>query len=70
MKRKARNIVRDKWFISGDRDRREESQDMMAHNCDNLAMCSCFDCGNPRRKRGEKTLQERRAALDDEEAFS
>ena len=27
-------------------------------------ICSCFMCGNPRRFRGELTIQERRAMLD------
>jgi hypothetical protein len=27
-------------------------------------LCSCFMCGNPRRFRGELTIQERRAMLD------
>jgi hypothetical protein len=27
-------------------------------------ICSCFMCGNPRRFRGELTIQERRARLD------
>jgi hypothetical protein len=27
-------------------------------------ICSCFMCGNPRRFRGELTIQERRATLD------
>jgi len=27
-------------------------------------ICSCFMCGNPRRFRGESTIQERRGMLD------
>ncbi|WP_169980233.1 hypothetical protein [Tautonia rosea] len=30
---------------------------------DHLASCSCWMCGNPRRWLGERTLQERRAAM-------
>jgi len=29
---------------------------------DNLAMCSCWMCGNPRRWQSELTMQERRQA--------
>ncbi len=32
--------------------------------------CSCWMCGNPRRYRGEVTLQERRAELDQVEGLS
>jgi hypothetical protein len=38
---------------------------------DNLAKCSCWMCGNPRRLEGKITLQERRlaqGALDEVEA--
>ncbi len=37
-------------------------RDDFAHrNCDCLARCSCWMCGNPRKFLGERTLQERRA---------
>jgi len=35
---------------------------------DHLAACSCYLCGNPRRYVGERTLQERRQEVDDEDS--
>ena len=34
---------------------------------DNLAMCSCWMCGNPRRRLNERTMQERRQDVRDQD---
>lgn len=38
----------------------------LGHIARSRKTCSCWMCGNPRRRRGERTLQERRAAQDEE----
>ncbi len=35
---------------------------------DNLASCSCWMCGNPRRWHGEVTMQERRQDVRDRDS--
>lgn len=37
---------------------------------DNLASCSCWMCGNPRRWLGEVTMQERRQDMRDSDSDS
>ncbi len=44
------------WFDAWDREH------WSLWNHDHLARCSCWMCGNPRKYRGERTLQEIRVA--------
>lgn len=51
-----------------------EIEVMAAKHANHLAVCSCEDCGNPRRrawrKKDQLTLQERRALQDDDRSSS
>jgi hypothetical protein len=79
MRAKARRIVRATyWFgatiintLTGPVEREEWIEHFAQQNADNLAMCSCSMCGNPRRSlysKGEErlTMQERRQPRTDE----
>lgn len=39
----------------------------IGHYWDTPAMCSCVMCGNPRRHFGERTIQERRVEVRDDQ---
>lgn len=52
---KARDVLKNNWHIKNPSDK------MVARHADNLAICSCSMCGNPRKFFNEKTIQEKRA---------
>lgn len=56
---RAERILRLWW----PRDQSEEMLLAARRLADNLAVCSCPACGNPRRHFGQRTLAERRAQL-------
>jgi len=61
MQTKASEIAKQQAF-NNDRANINESRKInLIHNADNLAICSCWMCGNQRKYRGIKTLQEIRA---------
>lgn len=52
MKAKAKTVARISWNYA--------DPARAVKHADYLAVCSCTQCGNPRRHFGERTLQERR----------
>ncbi|WP_085552125.1 hypothetical protein [Azospirillum agricola] len=56
---RARMLARAKRYYPGQRHQRL---------ADNLASCSCWMCGNPRRWHGEVTMQERRQDVRDRDS--
>lgn len=53
MKRKAKRLVAHVW-----RDGDEKLTRLMMNNADNLKVCSCEMCGNPRKWFKQRTRQE------------
>lgn len=56
MRRRAERIMKD-W---GSSNRPFPAREQALYMADNMQICSCYMCGNPRRHLGGRTMQERR----------
>ena len=58
MKAKAIRIAKQWQFRNDPQNINGAIERNLVYNADNLKICSCWMCGNPRKFRGQKTLQE------------
>lgn len=63
MKERARRIQKRWWQVNIT----EESCSKLANN---IKICSCYMCGNPRKWWDEITIQEKRAIIDAKEQYN
>ena len=64
MKDRALQIAKAQRFNNDPQGINEMRKENLIHNADNLTICSCWMCGNPRRYfkgKYQQTIQERRA---------
>ncbi len=69
-RKKAKVIIKDAWQLYRDDPNDPHLQWLIDRLSDNMAICSCYMCGNPRKYCNEVTRQEIRSGGELNETFS